>query len=198
MDYFKSESGPNTSLVILSFLHQTDCGNLDLQKELQSLGRDLDVTWDINSNGPCIDSLEDGELQTDGHFSSSVGGCFGDILPQVELDFPVNHEEAEALRNVTAELREIGDQLERSIVTQATQNLARKLLNSPLQRWTEHLTSEVEWAVSQSFWPQDLTPERVTVALTLTLVKGVCEQAPRLLRNLFNTALQYISPIMAR
>ena len=45
---------------------------------------------------------------------------------------------------------------------------------------------------------EHLPQERVFVALTLTLVRGVCEQAPRLLRNLFHTALQYISPTRAR
>lgn len=39
----------------------------------------------------------------------------------------------------------------------------------------------------------DLPQERVILALSLTLVKGVCKQAPHLLRNLFNTAVQYIS-----
>lgn len=40
---------------------------------------------------------------------------------------------------------------------------------------------------------RDLAQEKVVVALTLTLVKGVCEKAPQLLRNLFNVALQYVS-----
>lgn len=45
----------------------------------------------------------------------------------------MNHEEAEALREVTAALIEIADQLEGSVVDRATQNLARKLLNAPIQ-----------------------------------------------------------------
>ena len=63
------------------------------------------------------------------------------------------------------------------------------------QRWRNYLTLEVEWVVKRGLQLhlQQLPQERVIMALTLTLVQGVCSQTPRLLRNLFNTAVQYIS-----
>lgn len=41
--------------------------------------------------------------------------------------------------------------------------------------------------------PIDLAQERVMLALTLTLVKGVCELVPSVTRNLFNAMLQYFN-----
>lgn len=67
------------------------------------------------------------------------------------------------------------------------------LFVSVFQEWEDHLSLEVDRVMRQGVSLKDLAQEQVMVALTLTLVKGVCEQAPRLLRNLFNTALQYIS-----
>lgn len=67
---------------------------------------------------------------------------------------------------------------------------------SALQLWKDHLRQEVEKLLRQGVILEQLPQERVIVALTLTLVKGVCEQAPRLLRNIFYTALHYISSVM--
>lgn len=40
---------------------------------------------------------------------------------------------------------------------------------------------------------KDVAQEQIMMALTLTLVKKVCEQTPQVLRKLFNTAVQFIS-----
>lgn len=61
------------------------------------------------------------------------------------------------------------------------------------QQWRHHLNWEVERVMRAVVGLEYLPQERVIVALTLTLVKGVCQQAPQLLRNLFYTALQYIT-----
>lgn len=57
--------------------------------------------------------------------------------------------------------------------------------------WKAHLSVEVEWVVKQSR-VFDLPQEMVMMALALTLVKGVCERTPRMLRSLFQTTLQYL------
>lgn len=62
------------------------------------------------------------------------------------------------------------------------------------QMWNAHLTLEVEWIVKHSQALGDLHQERVMMALALTLVKGVCERTPHMLRSLFQTTLQYFSP----
>uniref|UniRef100_A0A3P9Q8R4 BH3-interacting domain death agonist n=1 Tax=Poecilia reticulata TaxID=8081 RepID=A0A3P9Q8R4_POERE len=54
-----------------------------------------------------------------------------------------------------------------------------------------HLVNEVE-RLLREVSVKDLPQEQVVVALTLTLVKGVCIQAPRLLKGLFDTAVQFI------
>lgn len=68
------------------------------------------------------------------------------------------------------------------------------------QRWKHHLALEVEWVKKQGLGPvlDYLPQEKVIMALTLTLVKGVCERAPLLLRNLFSAAVQFINPTVAR
>lgn len=61
-----------------------------------------------------------------------------------------------------------------------------------LQMWADHLSREVSRVMMQSVTLKDVSQEHITVALTLALVKGVCEQSPQLLRNLFTTTLHYI------
>uniref|UniRef100_A0A3Q3EY88 BH3-interacting domain death agonist n=1 Tax=Labrus bergylta TaxID=56723 RepID=A0A3Q3EY88_9LABR len=165
---------PNAALLVLTFL-QADCRNSECVKELHSLGQELHLR------------LEDGDLETDGHLPVFIRASLDDIQPSVELQ-----NRAKYVR-FALELREIAAQLEHNIVAQATQNLNGKISNSPFHQWKDHLSREVERVMRQGVGLEHLARERVIMALTLTLVKGVCEQAPRLLRNLFNIALQYVS-----
>uniref|UniRef100_UPI0037E7246C BH3 interacting domain death agonist isoform X2 n=1 Tax=Semicossyphus pulcher TaxID=241346 RepID=UPI0037E7246C len=170
--------GQNAALVILTFL-EADYRSPEYGKELLSLGQEIHLTRDINANGSWKDTLDDGHLETDGHMSSCIKASLG------------NWDHA-GVRQVAEELREIAAQLEHNVVAQATQNLGRKISNSPLHQWKDHLTREVERVMRQGVGLEHLAQERVIMALTLTLVKGVCEQAPKLLRTLFNIALQHI------
>ncbi|XP_058502101.1 BH3 interacting domain death agonist isoform X2 [Solea solea] len=190
-DPWSVTSEQSTALVILAFL-QSDCRNCDYRDELVSLGKDFNYTRDINCNGHFMD---DGDLETDGHLPSSV--FQNDILPVVELQRPRNHEAAESLHQVAEELREIAAQIEHNIVAQATRNLRDNISTSPTD-WKNHLEVEVKQLMRQGVGLEHLPQERVLIALTLTLVRGVCEQVPVLLRNLFNAARQYINPIIAR
>ncbi|XP_069018655.1 BH3 interacting domain death agonist isoform X2 [Embiotoca jacksoni] len=181
--------GPNAALVIFSFL-QADCRNPHYSKELLSLGKDLDFTPDINCKGPRIHSLDDGYLETDGHLPIRQM-ILSDIQPSVELQWPRDHVEAATIREVALGLREIATRLEDSIVSRATQNLRRNILASSYE-CKRHLAGEVERLMNRGVGLEHLPQERVMVVLTLTLVKGVCEQAPQLLRTLFAAALEYI------
>ncbi|XP_031722745.1 BH3 interacting domain death agonist [Anarrhichthys ocellatus] len=181
-------SGHNVALVILSFL-QADCGTSEYGKELLSLGKDFNLTRDINGPRP-----DDGGLETDGHLSSSITAALLDVEPSVELQWPRNHEEAAALQQIAEGLREIGDQFEHNVVAEATQNLSRNISASPSEQWKDHLRWEVDRVMRRGVGLEHLPQERVILAFTLTLVKGVCKRAPRLLRNLFDTVLQRFSP----
>ncbi|XP_069561427.1 BH3 interacting domain death agonist [Brachyistius frenatus] len=172
--------GPDAALVVFSFL-QADCRNQNYRKELLSLGKD------INYKGPWID----GYLEADGHLPISQM-ALSDIQPSVELQWPRDHVEAATIREVALGLREIAARLEDSIVSRATQNLERNILASPYEQCKRHLAGEVERLMNQGVGLEHLPQERVMVVLTLTLVKGVCEQAPQLLRTLFAAALEYI------
>lgn len=85
-------------------------------------------------------------------------------------------------------------------MAQAAENLTKKLQKYSIGRWKHHLALEVEWVKKQGLGPvlDYLPQEKVIMALTLTLVKGVCERAPLLLRNLFSAAVQFINPTVAR
>ncbi|XP_034542437.1 BH3 interacting domain death agonist [Notolabrus celidotus] len=183
--------GQNAALVVLTFL-QADYRNPEYGKELHSLGREICLARDINANDPLKDGVDDGDLQTDGHQISCVRASLQGLQPSADQPWARNRDEAGLLR-VAEELREIADQLERNVMAQATQNLGREISSSPLHQWKDHLTREVDRVMRQGVGLEHLAQERVVVALTLTLVKGVCEQAPHLLRNLFNIALQYVS-----
>ncbi|XP_008290571.1 BH3 interacting domain death agonist isoform X2 [Stegastes partitus] len=189
------QNGQNASLVMLAFL-QADCRDSDYSKELNSLGTHLNLTKDINSNSHWPDSQEDEGLECDGHLpcsSSSITELLHGIQPVAELRWPQDREEAAALRGIAEDLREVAAQLEHNVVARATQNLSRNIQVCPSE-WTYFLANEVERVMRQGvgLGLEHLPQERVIVALTLTLVRGVCEQAPRMLIGLFNSALQYI------
>ncbi|XP_068578764.1 BH3 interacting domain death agonist [Cebidichthys violaceus] len=193
-------SGQNAALVILAFL-QADCGSSEYGKELLSLGKDFNLTRDINHNGPRQDDGDiecDGHLESDGHVSSSIAAALGDVEPSVELQWPRNRAEAADLQQIAEGLREIADQLEHNVVAEAVQNLSRNISASHSEQWKDHLRWEVDRVMRRGVGLEHLPQERVIVALTLTLVKGVCERAPRLLRNLFDSVLQCFSPARAR
>ncbi|XP_034734950.1 BH3 interacting domain death agonist [Etheostoma cragini] len=191
-------SGQNTAALVMFAFLQTDCRTSEYGKELLSLGKDLNLTRDVNFNGPEKDALEDGDIETDGHLPVCITAALDDIQPSLELRWPRNRAEAADLQQIAYGLREIADQLEHNVVAQATQNLSRNLNNYPPEQWKDYLTREVRRVMSQGVGLEHLPQERVMMALTLTLVKRVCEQAPWLLRNLFHTALQYINAARAR
>lgn len=73
--------------VSLAFL-QAGCGNSECQKELLSVGRELNVPRDINSNGVYSEVFDDGNLETDGHSSPSPPAWLADLQPLVDLQGP--------------------------------------------------------------------------------------------------------------
>ncbi|XP_010881582.2 BH3 interacting domain death agonist [Esox lucius] len=182
----------STPLIFLTFLQQHSSNNAELKRELNSLSHDLKRTQNIHFPGLGTNTHEEGELQTDGHYGSSRI-LLEEFVPQVELPLPMSRADEVAVRAVAAGLIEIADQLERRVVAQASENLTKKLMKYSVQLWRHHLALEVEWLKKQALGSvlDQLPQERVILALTLTLVRGVCERAPVLLRNLFNTALQF-------
>lgn len=66
------------------------------------------------------------------------------------------------------------------------------VLLSGLQQWAQLLKHEVTRMMNQGLGMENFAQERVIMACTFTLVKGVCKQAPHLLRNLFEAALQFV------
>ncbi|XP_062246387.1 uncharacterized protein LOC133955530 isoform X2 [Platichthys flesus] len=190
------------ALVILAFL-QADCQGAELQKELHSLSNEFHLTRYINCNGPRIDTAEVGSLEAELSLLNtsfqetysddyeSLPEDLHDIQPVAELQGQWNQDAAANIQQVAEEIREIAAQLQESVMAQATNNLMRNRSDSQSE-WKTHLKLEVERILRNGTGLEHLPHERLVMALTLTLVKGVCEQAPQLLRSLFNAALQFI------
>ncbi|XP_053741026.1 BH3 interacting domain death agonist [Synchiropus splendidus] len=176
--------GQNLPLVLLEFL-QGGCKSADYNVALATLKRNLSINCNQMLN-------DDGDIECDGHMShDSIALDLADIRPDVNLN--VNHAQAAVVQQVAADLRQIAARFEHDIIAQATQNLQRNMKSSPYERWAEHLSREVESAIGRGVCLQDLPQERVIMAVSLTLVKGVCERAPHMLQSLFHVALQFIS-----
>ncbi|XP_040894100.1 BH3 interacting domain death agonist [Toxotes jaculatrix] len=196
--------GQNPALVIYTFL-QTDCRSSEYSKELLSLrnelasqGKEFSLTRDINCNGPRTDEQVDGDIEPDGHQPRDTSVFLNDIVPSVELLFPENQGDAAEIHRVAEELRDIAAYLEDRVVAQATRNLSRNISYFPSEHWEVYLNREVTKLMQHVVGLEHLSQERIILALTLTLVKGVCEQTPRFLRRLFSTMLQYIFPAGSR
>ncbi|PWA33127.1 hypothetical protein CCH79_00013019, partial [Gambusia affinis] len=179
----------SAALVVYFFL-QPDSKDLNYNKELCSKGNELIASREINDNGNQVEAEDHGELQTDGHLPGNITGCLEDILPLVGLPRPGGQQEVINIQAVAQELREIAAQFELQVVARAAQNLTRNISESPSELGN-HLVNEVERLLREVSL-KDLPQEQVVVALTLTLVKGVCIQAPRLLKGLFDTAVRFI------
>ncbi|XP_066541507.1 BH3 interacting domain death agonist [Hoplias malabaricus] len=198
-------SWKHTSLVFLTFLSETHSQNCAFQEELHKLGRDIKLCAgpDIYSgernayHNPVDLSLEcDGELETDGHISFNPRSLIQDIQPQVQFEIPVNAEEAQAARVVAAELIRIADDLNQSLVSQAAERLRKNLVRQTSQQsWKTLLARSVEGLLRQV---PGVHSQQVEMALTLSLVKAVCETAPPLLWGLYNALVQYFSQARPR
>ncbi|XP_053283155.1 uncharacterized protein LOC128444618 isoform X2 [Pleuronectes platessa] len=174
------------ALIILAFL-QADCQGAELRKELHSLSNEFHLTRDINCSGPW--SISRREIARPR--PELVPVDLPDIQPVAELEWQWNQEAAANIQQVAEEIREVADQLQESVIAQATSNLMRNRSDSQSE-WKTHLNSEVQRILRNGTGLEHLPHERLVMALTLTLVKGVCEQAPQFLRSLFNAALQFI------
>lgn len=174
------------AVLLWTFL-QADCKESpEFCKEVLSLGKDFNDNEATALHGWDYGDLEtDGELETDGHISSNLTIARESNARSVP--------QPAVLQQVAAEIREIADQLQHDIVTRATQNFTRNISRSSTECWKEYLHLEVQNMLAQGVVLDNLQQERVIAALTFTLVKGVCLQAPSLLRSLFDTALQYLS-----
>ncbi|XP_073707034.1 BH3 interacting domain death agonist [Garra rufa] len=180
---------PHTSLVLLSFLKQKGCQNSELKRELN----DLDEHLNLPTNHNYIES--DDELQADGHsFSLSHRELLHEFQHQVQPQLPVNGEEAQAAREMAAELIRIADLLEQRVLSQAADSLTKKLCRSQEQFWARHLSDGVQALFCQVAGAKEFKKELVEMAFTFVLMKTVCEHVPEYLFRLYGTVVQYFLP----
>ncbi|XP_063052128.1 BH3 interacting domain death agonist [Engraulis encrasicolus] len=192
MDATGDASMCTTPLVFLTFLQETGCRNQELKQELLDLETEWKCLQDVNSNGvpsAFTDEDDEGELQTDGHSPIPCLRALVQDRPQVRVPPPVVPLYDPAVRDVARELVHIADQLEDSVMARTTDNLLRSLQKTNYLQWGHHLShavDQVHGALQHSGSLDSLPQERVLLALSLSLIKGVCERTPSLLRDLFH------------
>ncbi|KAG9273213.1 uncharacterized protein LOC107197792 [Astyanax mexicanus] len=191
------------SILFLTFLQQTPSHNPEFKRELQLLTCDMALQadqcvysgeMDYSDHSMIDPNIEcDGELEADGHGLSIQRNLLQDILPQAHLGLPVNNE---VIREVAAELITIADDLNNTIMSRAADSLTSELRRtSSMQTWPALLRRSVTELINCVPGAHN---EQVTMALTFSLVKAVCERAPPLLRGLFSVLMQYIYPARPR
>ncbi|XP_056112551.1 BH3 interacting domain death agonist [Rhinichthys klamathensis goyatoka] len=180
----KIDNFPHCSLLLLSFFEQKGCQNSELKRELD----DLDL-----SDHNYIES--DGDLQTDGHSSSvTYRDLLHELQNQVQPQLPVDAEQAQAAREMAAELIRIADLLEQRVLFQAAETLTKKLDSCDTQLWSRHLSDGVQGLLHQVAGAKEFKKELVEMALTFVLMKTVCERVPCFLFRLYGTVVQYFGP----
>lgn len=184
MDCNKNLDGfPETSLVLLAFLQHKGCQNCELKREPE-----------LSNNNNYIDSDE--ELQTDGHSPPiDFRGVLHDLQQQIQPQLSVNAEEAQAAREMAAELIRIADLLEQRVLSRAANSLTKKLSTSTFQVWSNHLSDGVQSLLQQVPGAREFNKELVEMAFTFALVKTVCEHVPPFLFQLYDTVVQtFLAP----
>ncbi|CAL9697225.1 unnamed protein product [Knipowitschia caucasica] len=184
-----SFSRAQCSVLFWAFL-QADCGNCpqDYCEELRSLKKSTKTSLYHSFYG---DYETDCDLEADG-LSPSIRISLEDLEPSADVHVPEN------IQQVAAEIREIAAQFEPNIVNRATLSLTRNIMGSSIEHWNGYIHQEVQHVLRHGVALANLRSELVVAALTFTLVKRVCLQAPTLLRSLFDTTLRYLNSEGAR
>uniref|UniRef100_A0A8C6KVT2 BH3-interacting domain death agonist n=1 Tax=Nothobranchius furzeri TaxID=105023 RepID=A0A8C6KVT2_NOTFU len=156
-------SSEDAARVIVAFL-QADCIDQLYRNELISLCNELAVEWAINRHEHQVNTPDHGELEADGHLPGRITLSIDDIQPQVDPQ-PLG---------------------------KSPYALTNAAVVSASQHWKDHLADEVDQLMKRGVVLEHLHQERVIMALTLTLVKGICVQTPQLLRMLFTTVHQLV------
>ncbi|MGH0119914.1 UNVERIFIED_CONTAM: hypothetical protein FKN15_059842 [Acipenser sinensis] len=190
--------GITTQWILLTFLQDQKCSSQEYKKELDTLENELNKKRPVisnyssvrSNNQDCFSDGDDGELQTDGHFCSDIRNICREMQPDVQG----NAVDVGAARQIAANLIEIADQLNQSMVSRASDNLVRRMQTRISQDWTGLLSSEVERLMRQGIpGLQQFPQEKVMLTLTMVLVQNIGVHAPTLLRSFFSTAVQYIN-----
>ncbi|CAM4581663.1 unnamed protein product [Leuciscus chuanchicus] len=107
------------------------------------------------------------------------------------ISISVDAEQAQAAREMAAELIRIADLLEQRVLYQAAETLTKKLDTCDPQLWSRHLSDGVQGLLHQVAGAKEFKKELVEMALTFVLMKTVCERVPRFLSKLYGTVVQY-------
>ncbi|XP_067275896.1 BH3 interacting domain death agonist isoform X2 [Pseudorasbora parva] len=165
MDCNRNFNVPHCSLLLLSFFEQKGCQNSELKSE-------LDEQIKLPTNHAYIEG--DGDLQTDGHsFSVTYRDLLHELQNHVQPHLPVNAVEAQAAREMAAELIRIADLLEQRVLFQAADHLTKKLSTCPTQLWSTHLSDGVQGLLRQVAGAKEFKKELVEMAFTFVLMKTV-------------------------
>ncbi|NXF05905.1 BID protein, partial [Smithornis capensis] len=126
------------------------------------------------------------ELQCDGNRSGhlqngELGEWFGAAVNE------------DVVRIIAAQLAEIGDQLDKEIQARVVNDLVQHFLNENLsiEEITQHM-SRVVRELAEAM-PSDMEQEKAMLVLAMVLTKKIVNTVPSLLRQVFNTTLNFMN-----
>nr|XP_011738222.1 BH3-interacting domain death agonist [Macaca nemestrina] len=163
-----------TNLLVFGFLQS--CSDNSFRRELDALGRELPV--------PAAQWEAYDELQTDGNRSSHSR------MGRIEAD---SESQEDVIRNIARHLAQVGDSMDRSIPPGLVNGLALQLRNT--SRSEEDRNRDLATALEQLLqaYPTDMEKEKTMLVLALLLAKKVASHTPSLLRDVFQTTVNFIN-----
>ncbi|KFZ60069.1 BH3-interacting domain death agonist, partial [Antrostomus carolinensis] len=166
------------SALLYTFLDvSSDCQFREQLQSLQSQG----LVSSLKGTYCYEDELE---LQTDGNRSGHLQN--GEPV----FDHEVNEE---VIRNIAAQLAEVGDQFDKEIRAREVNDLVQHFLNENLssEEMTRRMSKAVE-ALARAI-PSDMEQEKAMLVLAMVLTKRIANTMPSLLQRVFSTTVNYIS-----
>ncbi|XP_051059667.1 BH3-interacting domain death agonist [Phodopus roborovskii] len=163
-----------TNLLVFGFLQSSKS---NFQQELKALGHDLSVPVYLDSD------LED-ELQTDG--SRASRSYPGRIQPD-----SVSQEEI--IQSIAHHLAQVGDEMDHSIQPTLVRNLVAQFMNVSLSEEDRRNCLAKALDEVKTAFPRDMENEKGMLIMTLLLAKNVATHSPSLLRDVFQTTVNFIN-----
>lgn len=174
-----------TNLLVFGFLQS--CSDNSFRRELDALGRELPVpATQLGPELPVLAAQWEAydELQTDGNRSSHSR------MVRIEAD---SESQEDVIRNIARHLAQVGDSMDRSIPPGLVNGLALQLRNT--SRSEEDRNRDLATALEQLLqaYPTDMEKEKTMLVLALLLAKKVASHTPSLLRDVFQTTVNFIN-----
>ncbi|XP_072863185.1 BH3-interacting domain death agonist isoform X2 [Chlorocebus sabaeus] len=193
-----------TNLLVFGFLQS--CSDNSFRRELDALGRELPVpATQLGPELPVLATQQGPELPV---LATQLGPELPVPATQLGPELPVpaaqweaydelqtddSESQEDVIRNIARHLAQVGDSMDRSIPPGLVNGLALQLRNT--SRSEEDRNRDLATALEQLLqaYPTDMEKEKTMLVLALLLAKKVASHTPSLLRDVFQTTVNFIN-----